>query len=274
MRSSLSTAYENPSFIRRVTTVGSLFNAVHDTSKPVEHHFHLMKSYRAELKAMGHDINDILFKDIVLCSLDDSYTDVKNMILMSEDEPDLTTIEALVTDACVAVTPDAIKLEPQKIALAVRNGKQSSWKDISLSVRNDKSSWATGREHHHSDGRLSDRFVDKNDYRQWYSIYENDCYRCGRTGHHANQCILPMLDDVKDSSIKHKKEQNNYLTTFQVGGPSQHPSSSHHFFTAVVHESDSTNWGHSGNDADGEDDRRGIVKNRGELISVFVVADR
>ena len=70
---SLLSHFQKSTMPRRIAARHQLYSVVHDSSKPIDVFIHSVTSAAKVLADLGHKVDDIELKDILLMKLDDSY---------------------------------------------------------------------------------------------------------------------------------------------------------------------------------------------------------
>ena len=188
---SLLSHFQKSTMPRRIAARNQLYSVVHDPHKPIDHFIHSVTSAAKVLADLGHKVEDIEIKDILLMKLDDSYASVRTSIMTAKEEPDLATIKALLSSASSSfTTPPPIPT----MAMAARVPHRSSHRSPPRS----SPSATPGKAPPHSQGSSSLPPLDDRGFQWCNTSSPGACHRCGRANHIAAFCIFTMPQFVKD----------------------------------------------------------------------------
>ena len=172
--SKLKSHFEQASMATRMNARLALYEVTHDPSLPITVYFHALESAKSTLSALGVQIDDTEFKDVLLMRLHPSYHSIRLSICAQTTEPNLTNIKALLTSSSPIVDA-SVKVEDSPHALAARS---------------------TNRRPRPS-GSSPDP-IDNQGFRWCDPTAVGVCHRCGRSGHTAARCMYDMPRQVKD----------------------------------------------------------------------------
>jgi hypothetical protein len=120
----LKARFETTTFARRVELRKTFYNAEHDPSRPIEIYIQKVINAKAQLTAMGHTVDDIEVKDVILMNLHSTYDTVKLSLLTQPAEPSLDIIRSILTSLSPIIdAPFAVKTEATEMALATKFGR-------------------------------------------------------------------------------------------------------------------------------------------------------
>ena len=218
----LKTKFETTSFARRVELRKRFYSVEHDPSKPIDIYIQQILDAKGQLVAIGHKIEDVEVKDVILMNLHSSYETVKLSLLTQPTEPSLDVIRSILNSSSPIIdAPFAIKSEPTDTALATKFRKKDSHRTHSTACRrNDTGS--NGHGHSKSvEGILDDKGF------RWGDVTGDNCHRCGREGHIAALCVADMPPDIKSRILSEsptKNERSSYVRSSLTGRSRSPPS--------------------------------------------------
>lgn len=184
----LKKKFESSTMARRVELRKALYGAVHDPSKPMDVYIQAVTIAAAQLKAIGHTVEDTEIKDIILMNLHPSYHVIRATLLSQSTEPDLATIKSVLAGSAIAVSHD--------VGMHI---KSESDFDTALAARDGGRGFRGTRGRSGSGQRSSSNFpVDEKGYHWCDTNNDGTCHRCGRPGHIAARCMYDMPQHVKD----------------------------------------------------------------------------
>ena len=177
----LQTFFERSTMGHRMNARREFYSITHDPSGPIEIYFQALLAAKSKLKALGVDVDDMEFKDVLLMHLHSDFYHVRASILAQKNEPSLDDIKTMLMGAVSAteVPGIVIKQEPIELSMAATRGRFAK-----VPVKVDQSS-----------GHGS---VDSKGYRWCNPVDNPGCHRCGRTGHVSARCMYDMPQHVKD----------------------------------------------------------------------------
>lgn len=218
----LKAKYEASTWSRRVTLRTAFHTVTHDTSLPVEKYVEKVTELRDQLVALGEEVSENYFKDVLLANLDPLYLPIRNTLLSQPaGESDLAAVKSVISGATY-IKPDTenVKLEPEESALATRSGggkvfaSSGSGHGKSGHRNRDRAAHTSGDEGHGMDDEKGFRWCDP--------THEDHCHRCGRRNHIAARCVADMPKDIKAWVLDRpgSKERSNAIHQTYVPHPS------------------------------------------------------
>jgi hypothetical protein len=192
----LKARFKTTTFTRHIELHKTFYNAEHDPSKPIEIDIHKVIYAKAQLTAMGHEVNDIEVKDIILMNLHSAYETIKLSLFTQLTKPSLNVIRSILTSSSPIIdVPFAVKSEGTEMALATKFGRSSNDRkggpgNLNVTCRNDIG--CPGHHHNKSEGGIED----SKGFR-WGDVTSENCHRCSRKGHIAALCVADMPPDIK-----------------------------------------------------------------------------
>jgi len=103
------------------------YDTKHDPSKPIEIYIHKVINAKAQLTTMGHKVDDIEVKDVILMNLHSTYETVKLSLLTQPTEPSLNVICSILTSSSPIIDAlFAVQSEGTEMALATKFGRSSN----------------------------------------------------------------------------------------------------------------------------------------------------
>jgi hypothetical protein len=173
---------------RRIEILREMKNITHDPSKSIDVYMQAQAVKWRELEALGCKVEEWMKKDYLLLGLHSSYHSIANTILSHKNEPSLDTITDTLATAVPMSQIHSEDTDDVEHAFATRakfnkTGSQNGGSSRSFS----KSSKSTSL--------------------RWRSpTNNNDCRRCGETGHISDNCIHDMPPEVKDWIMQGPKQ--------------------------------------------------------------------
>jgi hypothetical protein len=195
--------YEAFTWSRRVTLRDAFHRVKHDISKPVEQYVQEVSDLKDQLTALGEEISNNYFKDVLLANLDPLYIGLRNTLLgQPGGESELNDIKSVISGATyIKPDGDIVKSEPEDTALATRAGggrKVFASSGSAHAGHGNSGHRVSGHAAHSSgDDGHSLGMEDKNGYRWCDPTNENHCHRCGRRNHIAARCVADMPKEIK-----------------------------------------------------------------------------
>jgi hypothetical protein len=190
----LKQKFETTTFARRVELRKAFYNAEHDLSKPIEIYIQKVLDAKAQLTAMGHKIDDVEVKDVILMNLHPSYDGVKLSLITQPNEPDLATIRSILGSSSPVIDEPFIKSEPLETALATRFGKRGSAGrgKVGKAVRNHSGSSSESELKSRRGSHTQPRGIEDEKGYRWcnFDPTNDNCHRCGHKGHIAAFCMV------------------------------------------------------------------------------------
>ena len=120
----LKAKFETTTFARCVELRKAFYSAEHDPSKPIEIYVQKVIDAKVQLTAMGHKVDDIEVKDVILMNLHSTYETVKLSLLTQPTKPSLDVIRTILTSSSPIIdAPFSVKSEMTEIALATKFGR-------------------------------------------------------------------------------------------------------------------------------------------------------
>ena len=172
--------FERSTMGHRMNARQEFYSIIHDPSAPIQVYYQALVSAQSKLKALGVDISDMEFKD-VLMHLHTDFHHIRVSILAQKVEPSLDDIKTMLSGAVSAteIPGVVIKQESVEISMAATHGHFSK-----VPVKVD-----------HSSGHGS---VDNKGYRWCNPVNNQGCHHCGQTGHVAARCMYDMPQHIRD----------------------------------------------------------------------------
>ena len=222
----LKKKFETTSFARRVELRKRFYSIEHDPSKLINIYIQQVLDAKGQLVAIGHKIEDVEVKDVILMNLHSSYETVKLSLLTQPTEPTLEVIRSILNSSSPIIdAPFAIKSEPTDTALATKFKKKDSHGTHSvMSHRNDVGHSNHGR------SKSGEGILDEKGFR-WGNVTSDNCHRCGREGHIAALCVADMPPDIKSQILGEsptKNERSSYVRNSVFGRSHSRTSPSRH----------------------------------------------
>jgi len=185
---------------------------------------------KAQLTTMGHKVNDIEVKDVILMNLHSTYETVKLSLLTQPAEPSLNIIRSILTSSSPIIdAPFAVKTEATETALATKfgrggNNRKSGSRNPNVTRKNDTG--CPGHRHSKSEGGIED----SKGFR-WGDVTSENCHHCGRKGHIAALCVANMPPDIKSHILCEsptRDEESSYVRNSVFCCSHSPPSPSRH----------------------------------------------
>jgi hypothetical protein len=172
--------FERSTMGHRMNARKEFYSITHDPTSPIEVYFQALLTAKSKLKALGVDIDDMEFKDVLLIHLHPDFHHVRASVLAQKTEPSLEDIKTMLTGAVSAteIPGISIKQEPVEFSMAATRGRFSK-----ASVKVESSGYGA---------------IDGKGYRWCNPVDNPGCHRCGRTGHVSARCMYDMPQHVKD----------------------------------------------------------------------------
>jgi hypothetical protein len=206
----LKTFFERSTMGHRMNARREFYSITHDPSVSIEVYFQALLAARSKLKALGVDIDDTEFKDVLLMHLHTDFQHVRASILAQKEEPSLDDIKTMLTGAVSATeVPGIIKQESIELSMAATRGRYP------------KTTMKVGQSSGHGP-------IDSKGYRWCNPVDNPGCHRCGRTGHVSARCMFEMPQHIKDWLMAPRSRSPS---------PKQPPHDSNAAFIDQVHES-------------------------------------
>ena len=219
----LKSKFESTSFARRVELRKHFYSVEHDPSKPIDIYIQQILDAKGQLVAIGHKIEDVEVKDVILMNLHSSYETVKLSLLTQPTEPSLDVIRSILNSSSPIIdAPFAVKSESTDTALATKFKRSGSNKRVGHGH--------VSRSSDHGHGTSVGGIEDNKGYR-WGDVTSDNCHRCGREGHIAALCVADMPPDIKSRILSEsptKNERSSYVCNSLSGRSRSPPSPSHH----------------------------------------------
>lgn len=198
----LKAKFAASNFGRRVTLRQAFYGCEHDPSKPVDIFVQKALHGRAQLKAIGIDIDDACVKDVILMNLDPSYHAIKTSLLTQTAEPSLETVRNILTSSAnniVSADIISVKSEPGDVALLARGrSKPHASKSQFSSVGGGRPGGNRGSSGGGDRGNSGGGKRDLTGFTWCDPSNEGCCFRCGRPGHFATRCPTSMPSEIRD----------------------------------------------------------------------------
>ena len=120
----LKARFETTTFAHHIELRKTFYNAKHNSLKPIKIYIQKVINAKAQLTAMGHTVDDIEVKDVILMNLHSTYDTVKLSLLTQPAEPSLDVIHSILTLSSPIIDAlFAVKTEATETALATKFGK-------------------------------------------------------------------------------------------------------------------------------------------------------
>jgi hypothetical protein len=194
----LKAHFQKSTMGNRMQARKELYAVEHDPSRPVDFYIQAMTSAKKKLTALGCNVEDTEFKDILLMNLHTSFHPIRTNILAQSTEPTLDEMKTLLTSSTSA---DDYKQEPVESVLLAQSRNKGPY-------------------HNHRRGNGSHTTSSQIDEQgfKWCDI-SNDtcCHRCGRSGHIAARCVHNMPQGVREwifsntSSASFNSNSNSHI---------------------------------------------------------------
>ncbi|THH14841.1 hypothetical protein EUX98_g9554 [Antrodiella citrinella] len=182
----LKETYQKDTPTTRMSLRSQFYSLSHDPSAGVAKFIADLSSIVRRLKDIGHKPADDEITDKLLIGLHSSFASIRTTLANRTPSPSVTDITTALQDF-----EDAEKLQVLTTSAVGSNGLSTGDPSI-FAVRG-------------GGGRGG------NSSREWYDDYDwgntkgrgGVCFRCGRSGHVAQNCVAEMPDDVKHRILKH-----------------------------------------------------------------------
>ena len=182
----LKMKFEASSFSYHIALHKAFYGCVHNPNEHVDIFLKSVTKAKAQLEAIGIKVDDDTTKDIILSNLDESFKDVKTLLLTQPTKPSLNIIHSALSTSNPLINPKAnIKSKVRYIALATSKFREK------CSGSRKKGEQGSGK------GDAAEGRDDNRGYWWCDPTHDNHCHHCGHTGHIAPQCITNLPLNIK-----------------------------------------------------------------------------
>jgi hypothetical protein len=123
----LKTKFESTSFAHRVELRKQFYSVEHNPSKPIDIYIQQILDVKGQLVTIGHKIEDVEVKDVILMNLHSCYETVKPSLLMQPTEPSLDVICLILNSpSSIIDAPFMVKSESTDMVLATKFKRSGS----------------------------------------------------------------------------------------------------------------------------------------------------
>jgi hypothetical protein len=191
--------------------------------KPINIYIQQILDVKGQLVTIGHKIEDVEVKDVILMNLHSSYETITLSLIMQPTKPSLDVICSILNSSSLIIdAPFTVKSKSIDIVLAMKfkrsdNNKRAGHGHVSGS---------SGYGHGTSVGGIED---DKGYH--WGDVTSDNCHCCGHEGHIATLCVADMPPDIKSQILSKsatKNEQSSYVHNSPSDCSHSPPTPSHH----------------------------------------------
>jgi hypothetical protein len=222
------TKFESMSFVCQVELCKQFYSVKCNLSKPINICIQQILDAKGQLVTIGHKIENVEVKDIILMNLHSSYETIKLSLLTQPTELSLNVICSILNLLSPIIdVPFTVKSKSTNTALATKFMRSGSNKRVSH--RHVSGSSDSG--HGTSVGGIED-----NKGYHWGDVMSDNCHHCRHEGHIATLCVADMPPDIKSQILSNSLTKNKW-SLYICNSHSCSPSSpSHHVsFCAYSH---------------------------------------
>lgn len=179
----LKSVYEKDTATNRMVLRQHFYSLVHDPKEPITVYIDSVLSTARRLGAINHKPSDLEISDKLLIALDTSWAPVRTALIFREN-PDQPEIE-LITSALRQFEANE---NPQSVQQTMVKKEDNTGGEAMLAVTR------RGGGDKRRGGELD-----------WGNTQGTDgaCFRCGRIGHQAKNCVADMPEEVKRQVLNH-----------------------------------------------------------------------
>jgi len=218
----LRSHFEKSTMGHRMQARENFYSVTHDPSKPIDFYIQSLKAAKSKLSALGVQVDDTEFMDVLLMHLDPSFYTIRTTILTQKDP----TLEDIITILTSSTSANIIpKSEPEDTVLVAGRNRGREFAGNGGSSSGVSGSWRNnGQQSRHG---VQGSPVDSKGFRWCNPTNEGACHRCGRTGHIAARCMYDMPQEVKDWLMAGSPQNRNPTQ--------QQANTTHHFLSSPIH---------------------------------------
>jgi hypothetical protein len=220
----LVSTFEASNMTSRMNARRDFVHTIHDPSKLIDLYISAIEDAVTRLDRLGVKPTDSEIADTLLMNLDDSLATTRTTILTAEKEPTLLAIKSQIRNAGPSVPLKPVKKEEDEDDLPNSLSAHAARTQSKRSrIRAPRASGSSGSSKFH-----------------WCSATSNNqCRRCGVSGHISDRCVHDMPSNVKDWVLSGPPGRSTRASAAYESGSSDNDLDEAHVAFSDSAESDS-----------------------------------